>query len=234
MDTRNQLLHWCHAWRHPNLQSSSGAMAEAFPRAMQSPCDDKCIHMNQGGELFNNPEVENSFAKCGCTICPTGADASLQNGPVECGHRTVANTIQSLLTGANMSVKFWPHAFCHALCTHNAIPNQQDPATSPIPLKISLTFKNLGVKSGSANQENEQQNSSPTLAKASSLGVCHDPPKTSFGVTPKHLVSRQPRMLALMKDSMTSQLLRSHETSSISITPTPTRPNQLTAATLTH
>ena len=58
--------------------------------------------MDQGGELYKNPEVVNTFKVFGYEIRPTGADASNQNGPVERGHRTVANAIRALLTGANL------------------------------------------------------------------------------------------------------------------------------------
>ena len=56
-------------------------------------CADKYVHLDQGGELFNHPEVQNLFAKKGYTIHPTGADALRQNGLVERGHRTLADTI---------------------------------------------------------------------------------------------------------------------------------------------
>ena len=66
-------------------------------------CDNKYVHLDQGGELFNHPEVRNLFEKKGYTIHPTGADPSRQNGPVERGHRTLANTIRALLLGAGLS-----------------------------------------------------------------------------------------------------------------------------------
>ena len=47
------------------------------------------------GELLNSPEVKNLFTKSRYRIYPTGADAFNQNGPVERGHRTIANTIQA-------------------------------------------------------------------------------------------------------------------------------------------
>ena len=56
-------------------------------------CDDKHVHLDQGGELHHHPEVRNLFEKKGYTIYPTGADASRQNGPVERAHRTLGNTI---------------------------------------------------------------------------------------------------------------------------------------------
>ena len=52
-----------------------------FPAQCNPPCKDECVCMDQGSELFNNPEVENLFTKLGCAVHPTGADASDQNGP---------------------------------------------------------------------------------------------------------------------------------------------------------
>jgi len=42
--------------------------------------------MDQGGELYNNPEVRKLFTWFRYDIRPTGADASNQNAPVERGH----------------------------------------------------------------------------------------------------------------------------------------------------
>jgi len=67
--------------------------------------------MDQGGELYNNPEVRKLFTRFGYDIRPTGADASNQNAPVERGHLVVANAIRALLLGANLPIKFWPYAF---------------------------------------------------------------------------------------------------------------------------
>ena len=67
--------------------------------------------MDQGGELFNNPEIKNLFTKSVYSIYPTGADASNQNGPVERGHHTIPNTIRALLTGSGIDAKFWLYAF---------------------------------------------------------------------------------------------------------------------------
>ena len=78
--------------------------------------------MDQGSELFNNPEVENLFTKLGHTIHLTGADASNQNGLAKRGHRTTADAMQAFPTGANLSPEFWPHAFHHSPRVRNAIP----------------------------------------------------------------------------------------------------------------
>ena len=107
-------------------------------------CRDKYVYMDQGGELFNNPEVKNLFHKSGYEIKPTGADASHQNGPVERGHRTIADMMRSLLTGANLDPKFWPYAFYHSLRLSNAIPERHQ-ALSPLELatRTRENFTNL-------------------------------------------------------------------------------------------
>ena len=69
-------------------------------------CKDKYVHLDQGGELYNNPDVRNLFTSKGYEIRPTGAEASFQNEPIERAHRTLSNSIGALLTGANLAVKF--------------------------------------------------------------------------------------------------------------------------------
>ena len=77
--------------------------------------------------------MQNLFKKKGYDILPTGAENSHQNGPVKSGHRTLANTIQALLVGANLDISFWPYAFCHALCMSNAL-LERNAKKSPIQL----------------------------------------------------------------------------------------------------
>jgi len=77
-----------------------------FLKSHAPKCSGKYVFLDQGGELFNNPEVHCLFARFGYAIRPTGADSSNQNGPVECGHGVVANAIRSMLLGANLPVKF--------------------------------------------------------------------------------------------------------------------------------
>ena len=89
-------------------------------------CNDKCVHLDQGGELFDHLEVRNLFEKKGYTMHPTGTDASRQNGPVGQGHQTLANTICAPLLGANLDVKFWPCAFCHSMQMSERFLNQLD------------------------------------------------------------------------------------------------------------
>ena len=82
----------------------------------------KYVYMDQGGELFKNPEVRSLFTKRGYDVRPTGADSSHQNGPVERAHLTVANGLRSMLHGASLPVKFWPYAFHHYVRLKNALP----------------------------------------------------------------------------------------------------------------
>jgi hypothetical protein len=59
---------------------------EKFLKQYSPDCHGKYVHMDQGGELYRNPQVCKLFQDYGYEICPSGADASNQNGPVECGH----------------------------------------------------------------------------------------------------------------------------------------------------
>ena len=97
---------------------------EHFFSQYNPKCRHKYVYLDQGGELFNNPDIKNLFQKYGYDILPTGADSSHQNGPVERGHRTLANSMRALLSGANLPIKFWPYAFYHALRLSNAFPER--------------------------------------------------------------------------------------------------------------
>ena len=77
--------------------------------------ENRYVHMDQGGELYNNPKVRKIFEKRGFAIHPTGADASHQNGLVKRAHRTVAKGMRSFLVSSGAPIKFWPYAFKHYL-----------------------------------------------------------------------------------------------------------------------
>ena len=49
--------------------------------------------LDQGGELYGSPDVQNLFTEFGYDIRVTGADTSCQNAPVERAHQTVADGI---------------------------------------------------------------------------------------------------------------------------------------------
>jgi len=106
-------------------------------------CAQKYVHMDQGGELFRNPDICNLFSKFQYAVHPTGADSSHQNGSVERAHRTVGCTIRALLIGANLDIKFWPYAFYHMLRISNAIPERhlQDSTNTASPLYLATGRK---------------------------------------------------------------------------------------------
>ena len=71
----------------------------------KATCENKYVFMDQGGELYHNPEVRKLFKLYGYTVNPTGADTSRQNA-VERYNLTIGNGIRALLIGANLDVKF--------------------------------------------------------------------------------------------------------------------------------
>ena len=87
--------------------------------------------MNQGGELYHNPEVQKLFKLYGYTVNPTGADASRQNA-VEHYNLSIGNGIRALLIGANLDIKFWPYAFHHYLRLKNGLGPSGNRAVSQI------------------------------------------------------------------------------------------------------
>ena len=97
-------------------------------------CPGKYVYLDQGGELYNNPEIVRLFKRFGYDVRPTGAEASNQNGPVERAHLSVANAIRSMLLGQNLPVKFWPYAFHHWLRIDQSIPSRDQTES---PLKMS-------------------------------------------------------------------------------------------------
>ena len=105
----------------------------------------KYVYLDQGGELYHNPEVRKLFKEFRYDVRPTGADASNQNGPVERAHLTVANAIRAMLHGANLDAKFWPYAFHHYIRIKNAIPSK-DQTKSPLTLATGKTDDFTGFR----------------------------------------------------------------------------------------
>lgn len=102
-----------------------------FLKRYSPDCHDKYVFLDQGGELYRNPQVHELFKCFDYEIRPTGANLSNQNGPVERAHLTVANAVQAMLTGANLPIKFWPYAFHHWLRINNSLPSR-DQTSSPL------------------------------------------------------------------------------------------------------
>ena len=96
-------------------KSSPVKYLESFLQQYSPECKNKWVVLDQGGELYGNPDVQNLFTRYNYTIYPTGADSSSQNGPIERAHRTVSNGIKSCLIGAGLPIAYWPFVFLHVL-----------------------------------------------------------------------------------------------------------------------
>ena len=92
-------------------KSSHVIYLESFLQQYSPECKNKWVVLDQGGELYGNPDVCNLFTRYNYTIYPTGGDSSSQNGPVERAHHTVSNGIKSCLIGAGLPIAYWPFAF---------------------------------------------------------------------------------------------------------------------------
>ena len=94
---------------HGDCQKSKASPVKYLKSFLQeySPtCEDKFVMLDQGGELYQNPEICNLFCKFGYEVRCTGADASKQNGPVEYAHCTISNSIWILLFGSGLPTCF--------------------------------------------------------------------------------------------------------------------------------
>ena len=81
--------------------------------------NDKYIHLDQGGEVFNNLDIKNLLQSCGYTLHHIVSYTSSPNGPVEQAHRTLARSFRAMIPGANLGIKFWPYAFYRAIRLSN-------------------------------------------------------------------------------------------------------------------
>jgi hypothetical protein len=123
---------------------------ETFLKHNSPHCPDKYVYMDQGGELYRNPEARALFKRFKYDLRPTGADSSNQNGPVERAHLNVGNAIRSMLHGANMPIKFWPYAFYMYLRLKNATPSRHQDR-SPVEIVTGRrddfsTFRTFGCR----------------------------------------------------------------------------------------
>eukprot|EP00980_Cylindrotheca_fusiformis_P020907 scaffold7928_cov68-Cylindrotheca_fusiformis.AAC.1 len=147
-------------------------------------CKDKYVVLDQGGELYGNPDVRSLFEdEFGYEIRPTGADASNQNGPVERGHLTVANAMRAMIDGANVDIKFWPYAFHHWLRIDNSIPSR-DQTETPLHIATGLTddftkSKTFGCRVWVRPPERRRAKLEPNSRKGIFLGFI---PKTTSNI----------------------------------------------------
>ena len=79
---------------------------ESFLQQYSPKCKNKWVVLDQGGELYGNPYVQNLFKQYQYEIYPTGSDSSSQNGSIEHAHRTVSNGIKSYLIGAGLPIAY--------------------------------------------------------------------------------------------------------------------------------
>ena len=68
--------------------------------------ENKLFVLNQGGGLYQKPEIQKLFGLFNYNVCPTDLDASYQNEPVEQAHCMVATSICAILFGSSLLVKF--------------------------------------------------------------------------------------------------------------------------------
>ena len=66
---------------------------------------DRTVRMDKGGEMANNHQVQQVFAKHGHVIQPMAADASQQNPNAERPHRTVGEAIRAALHGRPSTIR---------------------------------------------------------------------------------------------------------------------------------
>jgi len=90
---------------------------------------DKYVHMDQGGELGNCPDIIQLFESAGYSIELMAPNSSHQNGPGKRPHRTIGDATQTMLAGACLEPRFWPYAFCHFLHLYNVIPHRPHDAS---------------------------------------------------------------------------------------------------------
>ena len=85
------------------------------------------IRTDQGGELAKSSDFRACVQKAGYTLESTGAGASFQSAIVERPHRTLADMMRTMLSGSNLSSKYWSHAIRHAVYVKNRLPHQSLP-----------------------------------------------------------------------------------------------------------
>ena len=97
-------------------KSSPVKYLESYLPQYSPECKNKWVVLEQGGELYGNPEVQNLFKWYQYEFFPIGSDSLSQNGLVELAHRTVFNGIKSCLIGAGLFITYSPFDFLRVLC----------------------------------------------------------------------------------------------------------------------
>ena len=82
------------------------------------------IRTDQGGDLTKSTLFRKNIPNVGYVLERTGAGALFQNGIAEQSHRTLADMMRMMLTGANLSSDYWSHAIRHAVYVKNRLPRR--------------------------------------------------------------------------------------------------------------
>ena len=85
------------------------------------------VQTDQGGELAWSSFFCACIDKVGFILETTSAGASFQNAITERPHRTLADKIRTILSGANLNSDYWSHALRHAAYIKNRLPHQSLP-----------------------------------------------------------------------------------------------------------
>ena len=99
---------------HTGMQYGKTCQSKAYPiewlrdwLQIHSPnLKDKYVSMDQGGELYFNPDIVNVFTKHRYEVHPTSTDSSHQNSLVERAHWVIGDHVRALLIGASLDIKF--------------------------------------------------------------------------------------------------------------------------------
>ena len=80
-------------------KSSPLRYCEYFLTEYSPECKSQWVFLDQGGNIYNNPAINNIFKKFDYEILLTSSGASFQNGPVKQAHCTVSQEVKALLIG---------------------------------------------------------------------------------------------------------------------------------------
>lgn len=88
-------------------------MASRFVANQQSCLWKKCVFIDQGNELWANPDILKVFTNYHYEVLSTGTKFSQQNGPVKRAHCTVSYHVRKLVLSTSIQIKSWLYTFFH-------------------------------------------------------------------------------------------------------------------------
>ena len=108
-DAQTRMLHG----DTPLSKSSPVKYFKPFLQQYFSECKNKWVVLDQGGELYGNPDLRNLFKQYQYEIHPSGEDSSSQNSPVERARSNFSDGIKSFFpvighSGANVIENSFP------------------------------------------------------------------------------------------------------------------------------